>query len=213
MATSPLLDQVIGIMKMSKSLDNYVAVDETPVDMYGKLMSVSDGQIMSYFEYLTDVPTVELAGMAEDLESNALNPMESKKRLAWDVTCQFHDREAADAAQIHFERVVQGRDLPTDIPRFNYTVYLGQIEISGPPGVQESVSSGNPANNLLYMLVGATLASSNREAKTLLEQGAIERIRPDGQSMKLNVHTAVSELNPGDVIRRGKRRFVRLTDS
>ncbi|MCI0901157.1 MAG: tyrosine--tRNA ligase, partial [Chloroflexi bacterium] len=112
----PILVGTDGVQKMSKSLDNYVAVDEEPVDMYGKLMSVPDEQIISYLEYLTDVPSAELAGIARDLESNAINPMEPKKRLAWDVTKQFHDGSAADAAQSHFERVVQRRDLPDDIP-------------------------------------------------------------------------------------------------
>ena len=82
----PILVGTDGVQKMSKSLDNYVAVDESPVDMYGKLMSVSDDQILSYFEYLTDVPMGELAVMATDLASDTLNPMASKKRLAWDVT-------------------------------------------------------------------------------------------------------------------------------
>ena len=80
----PILVGTDGVQKMSKSLDNYVAVDEAPVDMYGKLMSVSDDLILPYFEYLTDVPMMELAAIAKGLASDALNPIESKKRLAWD---------------------------------------------------------------------------------------------------------------------------------
>ena len=84
----PILVGTDGVQKMSKSLENYVGVDEPPIEMYGKLMSVSDDQIMSYFEYVTDVPMEELATIANDLKHYALNPMEPKERLAWDVTSQ-----------------------------------------------------------------------------------------------------------------------------
>ncbi|MDA0264374.1 MAG: tyrosine--tRNA ligase [Chloroflexi bacterium] len=208
----PILVGTDGVMKMSKSLDNYVAVDEPPENMYGKLMSVSDEQIISYMEYLTDFPMAEITTLAGDFKKG-LNPMETKKRLAWDVTRQFHDKEAANAAQAHFERVIQGRDLPEDIPQFNFRAYRAQGLLFGPPEVVEGEASLSPGNMLLQMLVASGLAKSNREAKTLLDQGGIELIKPDGGSTKLTVQSTVSDLNRGDVIRRGKRRFVRLTDS
>ncbi|MCI0864892.1 MAG: tyrosine--tRNA ligase, partial [Chloroflexi bacterium] len=159
----PILVGTDGVQKMSKSLDNYVAVDEEPVDMYGKLMSVPDEQIISYLEYLTDVPSAELAGIARDLESNAINPMEPKKRLAWDVTKQFHDGSAADAAQSHFERVVQGRDLPDDIPE----VSMAELRSQG-------VAGGNEVR-VDDLMLAAGLAPSKAQVKRLLAQGAVER--------------------------------------
>lgn len=197
----PILVGTDGVQKMSKSLDNYVAVDESPVDMYGKLMSVSDEQILAYFEYLTDVPTAELAAMAQDLESNTLNPMEPKKRLAWDVTNQFHDSETANAAQAHFERVVQGRDLPTGIPEMSLTELRSQ-----------GVASGSEVR-VDDLMLAAGLAPSKAQVKRLLAQGAVERIPQGGDPLPVTGGEAGYLLQPGDLLKVGKRRFVRLTDS
>ncbi len=197
----PILVGTDGVMKMSKSLDNYVAVDETPVDMYGKLMSVSDDQIMSYFEYLTDVPMTELSAISKELASNSLNPMEPKKRLAWDVTSQFHDNTAADAAQDHFERVVQGRDIPSDIPEMSLTSLRGQGVVSGK---QVRVDD---------LMLAAGLAPSKAQVKRLLAQGAVERTSQDGKPQPVTGNDAGYLLQVGDLIKVGKRRFVRLTES
>jgi len=197
----PILVGTDGVQKMSKSLDNYVAVDEPPVDMYGKLMSVSDDQILSYFEYLTDVPSAELAAMAKDLASDSLNPMEPKKRLAWDVTRQFHDADAADAAQTHFERVVQGRDIPTDIPEMSFAELRSQ-----------GVAGGNEVR-VDDLMLAAGLAPSKAQVKRLLAQGAVERMSQGGDPMPVTGGEAGYLLLPGDLLKVGKRRFVRLTDS
>ena len=196
----PILVGTDGVQKMSKSLDNYVAVDEAPVDMFGKLMSVSDDLILSYFEYLTDVPTVELAAMAEDLAGNVLNPIEPKKRLAWDVTRQFHDADSADTAQAHFERVVQRKDIPTDIPEMS----LSELRIRG-------VVGGNEVR-VDDLMLAAGLAPSKAQVKRLLVQGAVERTSQDGDSLPVTSGEAGYLLQPGDLLKVGKRRFVRLTD-
>ena len=197
----PILVGTDGVQKMSKSLDNYVAVDEAPIDMYGKLMSVSDDQIMSYFEYLTDVPMEELSAITNDLKNNALNPMEPKKRLAWDVTSQFHHKDAADGAQAHFERVVQGGDVPTDIPEMSVAELRSQ-------GVVE-----NNEGRVDDLMLAAGLAPSKAQVKRLLAQGAVERTSLDGESQPVTGGDAGYLLQPGDVLEVGKRRFVRLTDS
>jgi tyrosyl-tRNA synthetase len=197
----PILVGTDGVQKMSKSLDNYVAVDEPPIDMYGKLMSVSDYQIMSYFEYLTDVPMDELAAITNDLKNDSLNPMEPKKRLAWDVTSQFHDKDAADVAQSHFERVVQGGDVPTDIPEVSLAELRNQ-------GVIE-----NDAVRVDDLMLAAGLAPSKAQVKRLLAQGAVERTSLDGDPQPVTGADAGYLLQPGDLLKVGKRRFVRLTDS
>ena len=197
----PILVGTDGVQKMSKSLDNYVSVDESPVDMYGKLMSVSDDQILSYFEYLTDVPMGELAAMATDLASDTLNPMEPKKRLAWDVTRQFHDAGAADTAQAHFERVVQGRDIPADIPEMS----LDELRNQG-------VAEGTEVR-VDDLMLAAGLAPSKAQVKRLLSQGAVERMPQGGDPLPVTAGEAGSLLQPGDLLKVGKRRFVRLTDS
>ena len=197
----PILVGTDGAQKMSKSLDNYVAVDEPSVDMYGKLMSVSDGQIMSYLEYLTNVPMAELEDISKDLESKALNPMEPKKRLAWDVTRQFHDADSADAAQAHFERVVQGRDLPADIPEISLTELRSQ-----------GVTGGNEVR-VDDLMLAAGLAPSKAQVKRLLSQGAVERISEGEDPQPMTSAEAGYMLQPGDLLKVGKRRFVRVTDS
>ena len=197
----PILVGTDGVQKMSKSLDNYVAVEEAPVDMFGKLMSLSDDQIMSYFEYLTDVPMAELSEISNDLNSDAINPMEPKKRLAWDVTRQFHDSDAADAAQAHFERVVQRRDLPTEIPE----VSLGDLRSKG-------IAEGNKVR-VDDLMLAAGLAPSKAQVKRLLAQGAVERISEGEHPQPVTGGEAGYLLQPGDLLKVGKRRFVRLTDS
>ena len=197
----PILVGTDGVQKMSKSLENYVGVDEPPIEMYGKLMSVSDDQIMSYFEYLTDVPMEELAAITNDLKNDALNPMEPKKRLAWDVTSQFHDKDAADAAQSHFERVVQGGDVPADIPEMSLAELRSQ-------GVIE-----NDTVRVDDLMLAAGLAPSKAQVKRLLAQGAVERTPLDGSPQAVTGSDAGYLLQPGDLLRVGKRRFVRLTDS
>ncbi len=185
----PILVGTDGVQKMSKSLGNYVALEEPPEEMYGKLMSLPDELISSYYEYLTDVPDADIAEMTHAMESETANPMDFKKGLAHRITTTFHDGDAADSAQAHFEQVVQRRDLPDDIPEVALT------EVSGLP--------------IHRLLVQTGLVSSNGEARRLLTQGAVELIRADGQRTTASMGDEPS-LNAGDVVRAGRRRFVRV---
>jgi len=178
-----------GVQKMSKSLGNYVALEEPAQEMYGKIMSLPDQLITSYYEYLTDVPDDDITEMTRTMESETANPMDFKKSLAHRITTTFHDRDAADSAQSQFEQVVQRRDLPDDIPE----VALSEV-------------SGLPINRLLVQI---GLVSSNGEARRLLGQGAVELIRSDGQRVSAAMGEEL-EVNAGDVVRAGRRRFVRL---
>ena len=101
----PILVGTDGVQKMSKSLDNYVGVEEPPDDMFGKIMSLPDNLIVSYFDYLTDSPDEELEEMTRSIQGLTVNPMDLKKRLAQEITEVFHDRQAATAARERFERV------------------------------------------------------------------------------------------------------------
>ena len=195
----PILVGTDGSMKMSKSLDNYVAVEEPPNDMYGKLMSLPDSLILPYLELLTDTPEEELAEVGRNLETQAINPINVKKQLAWDITNQFHSRGSADSAQLNFEKVVQSRDLPDDIPEFALT----------------GIASGDGEGELprwSRFLVDLGLAASTTEAKRLINQSAVEIISPSGGSTILETDSTVGGANPNDVIRVGKRRFVRLVE-
>ena len=201
----PLLVGTDGLMKMSKSLDNYVSVEEPPNDMYGKLMSLPDALIVSYFEYLTDTSDMELADMTRDLEAQSINPMILKKQLALEITGQFHDRDIAQAAQANFEQVVQGRNLPDDIPEFT----LPQPEKLQPENPGGGGVEPRPA---ISLLVATGLAPSNAEAKRLLTQGAVEVVRVSGYTERWDPNQPLKPLRTGDVIKVGKRRFVRLVE-
>ena len=186
----PILVGTDGVQKMSKSLGNYVALEEPPGDMYGKIMSLPDELLLQYFQYLTDVPDAEIAAMGDSIANEESNPMDFKKQLARIITETFHDAQAARAAEAQFERVVQRRDLPGEMPEYS----LAQ--------------AGDMAINRL--LVQAELVASNGEARRLVGQGAVEIIRPGGDRVTIVAGDPTPPLAPGDVIRAGRRRFVRL---
>ena len=186
----PILVGTDGAQKMSKSLGNYIAVEEPPNDMYGKVMSLPDNLIMQYFEYITDVPFGELEEMRHTLEGDSVNPMELKKRLGREITAQFHSPEEARQAEEHFERVVQRREIPEDIKTYNVS--------------QQSASpSGRPTVSITDVLVETGTAGSRGEARRLITQGAVE---VDGQK----VSAQEVEVSDGSIIKAGRRRFVRV---
>ena len=170
----PILVGTDGAQKMSKSLDNYVGVEEPPNDMYGKLMSLPDAQIIPYFENLTDVPDAELSEMSRDMVAQAVNPMDLKKRLAWRITDTFHSTHEADTAQENFQRVVQGRDVPEDIPALSWM-----------PGLRLSA-----------VLVETRLATSSSEAKRLIRQGAVDIIPLAEEPQNRHIGRANSKTRP-----------------
>ena len=181
----PLLVGTDGVQKMSKSLGNYIGVDDHPQDIYGKVMSVPDDLIIDYFTLVTDVENDEIDQMRQALIEVSVNPMELKKRLAREIVRQFYDVTLARDAETKFERVVQRGELPEDILAIDMTA----ID-------QEWFSR---------VLVQANMTSSVSEAKRLISQGAVwkngEQIRDDRM---------VAPLNSGDTLRVGKHRFVRV---
>ena len=198
----PILVGTDGVQKMSKSLDNYVGVEEPPNDMYGKLMSLPDELIVPYFEYLTDAPQEELTSFSSDLAAGSINPMDMKKRLAREITTQFHERAAADAAQENFERVVQRRDLPEEIPEF------------AEPSLD--LSFDGESRRLSNIIVDAGLATSAAEAKRLINQGAVQLITEsagDARTFERDDRASGLGLAHRSVLKVGRRRFVRLINS
>ena len=187
----PLLVGTDGSQKMSKSLGNYIGVDEPANDMFGKTMSLPDALILPYFENLTDVPDEELAEIGRAVNEGSVNPMEVKKRLAGELVTQFYNREAATASREHFERTVQRRVLPDDIASYQLppASQLGDLRLS-------------------RILREAKLVASSSEARRLMEQGAVEV-----NQEKVLADSTASGLRPGDIIRVGRRRAVRLVSS
>ncbi|MCL0095316.1 tyrosine--tRNA ligase [Dehalococcoidia bacterium] len=200
---TPLLVGTDGRMKMSKSLGNCITVEDPPNEMFGRLMSVADHLIMDYFELITDVPDEELVGFRQQLASDSVNPMTLKKRLAWEIVCQFHGRQAAGEAAHRFEKEVQMKEQPDQIPEHVISF--------------ERLSEAATVSGLIYEL---KLAVSRGEAKRLISQGAIE---VDGRRISSDMRIVPGDdlangggdgeeliFRHGGVIRVGKRRWARI---
>ena len=184
----PLLPGTDGVQKMSKSLGNYIGIDEPPNDIFGKTMSLPDDMILPCFENLTDVPDEELSEMRSSLADSGVNPMELKKRLARELVTQFQGAEAAGGAQDYFERTVQEREVPEDIATYRLP----------PRDELESM-------RLSRVMVDAKLAESSSEARRLVDQGAV-RIN----DVKVESDRSASDLRAGDIITVGRRRWLRV---
>ena len=183
----PLLPGTDGVQKMSKSLGNYIGIDESPDEIYGKTMSLPDNQILPYSEYLTDIADDEISEMRAELDAGSVNPMELKKRLARELVAQFHDADAATNAERNFERTVQGGQIPEDIPEF---------ALPAPDALA--------GMRLSRLLVDAGLANSAGEARRLISQGAVQI---DGERVS---EDSAAGIEVGAVLRAGRRRYARL---
>ena len=183
--TMPLLEGTDGAQKMSKSLGNYIGIDEPAPEMFGKIMSISDALMWRYFELLSFRPLAEIAGFRRAVAEGA-NPRDIKFKLAGEIVARFHDVAAAKAAEADFITRFSKHALPEQIP---------EVEIK----VDED---GLPLANLLK---AAGLVASTSEAHRLVSQGAV---RVDGQ----RVADSRRVLPPGfsAVIQIGKRKFARV---
>jgi tyrosyl-tRNA synthetase len=184
--TMPILVGLDGERKMSKSLGNYIGITEAPDQMFGKVMSISDELMWSYYELLTDFPSPVIVRLGEEVSMGVLHPMDAKMQLAHTIVAGFHGEEAAKEAGDEFRLVYRDRKAPTDLPEMKL------------------VWGTRP---LFSVLVETQLASSRSEAERLIKQGAVE---VNGQIEKDVKWTVV--LNPGDLLalRVGKKRFMRV---
>lgn len=189
--TLPLLEGLDGVEKMSKSLGNYIAVEDAPEEMFGKLMSVSDTLMWRYWTLCTDLAPDEVTKLQKSVASGAQHPMDVKFSLARSVTADFHGEGAAAAAEAHFRAIHQRRETPDEI-----------AEIALP-------AAGEPAQ-LVKVLVTAGLAASNAEARRLLQQGGI---RLEGEVVRDPYATVRTSAGSSALVQVGKRRFARLTFS
>lgn len=172
--------------KMSKSWGNAIWLDDEPEDMFGKVMSLKDDLIIEYFTLATSLPMEEITEIKKELDEGR-NPMVVKKTLAHQIVKELNDDEAAGKAQEHFESVFQKQDMTaSDLPTFSLS------DLSANPISAES------------LLVETNLASSKSEAKRLIAEGAVEK---GGEVLDNNDPV---EIEPGDMIRVGKKRFLRF---
>ncbi|MBI2935764.1 MAG: tyrosine--tRNA ligase [Chloroflexi bacterium] len=193
----PLLVGTDGVQKMSKSLENYIAVEDPPNEMYGKVMSLPDTLVLPYFELVTDVAEEELAEMRRSLEHGSVNPMALKKRLAEEITGQFWGDRAAKEAAAWFERVFQRGEVEQAARPISLSLWRTKL------GASEADSLTAVELPIGPILVGENFVSSRAEVKRLVMQGAIE---VDGKTLT----GEKASLRVGSLIRVGKRRFARI---
>lgn len=182
--TMPLLEGLDGVQKMSKSLGNYIGIDEEPKEMYGKAMSIPDELMMRYFMLVTDMSIEEQEDMAKRLESGELHPRDAKMQLARTIVRLYHGEEAALEAEEEFKRVFQQRAMPTDIPEY-------------------AMDAPTEAIFVPQFCTDAGLTASNGEARRSIKAGAF----------KVNGEKYTEEnlkLEDGMIVQVGKRKFVKI---
>jgi tyrosyl-tRNA synthetase len=184
--TVPILEGLDGVQKMSKSLDNYIAVEDTPRDMFGKTMRVSDELMFRYYELLTDITVEDLAKLREDVKSGQKHPRAVKVELGRQLVARFHGEEAGRNAVAEFDRIFVDKGLPDDIP--------------------EKAASPGPVG-ICKLMVDMGLAATNSEARRLIEGRAVEK-----EGEKIADPQMKLDLKSGEkfILKAGKKKFVRV---
>ena len=185
--TLPLLEGTDGIEKMSKSYDNYIALDDSAEDMYGKIMSINDSMIEKYFKLAIFAEKKKVLEVKSLLKDDSINPRDIKKDLAKALVEKYYDENAAEKAEKSFEKVFVKRDNPDDMP--------------------EAILSSE--KSLIDLLLGENLISSKGEGKRLIAQKAIKisgEICDDPNKL-------LSSKDNGAIIKVGKRRFLKIVSS
>ncbi|HHB76358.1 MAG TPA: tyrosine--tRNA ligase [Desulfobulbus sp.] len=184
--TMPLLEGLDGVNKMSKSLGNYIGISESPDDIFGKILSISDELMFRYYELLSDLSMDDIALLKQEMEAGGIHPKAVKVRLARELVTRFHDADAADAAERNFEQVFKKHALPDEIP-------------------EKELTTDDAAVWLPKLLVLAELVKSTSDGRRMITQNAVS---VDG--------TKVTDINTeiparGSVLLQvGKRRICRV---
>jgi tyrosyl-tRNA synthetase len=182
----PLLEGTDGVKKMSKSVGNYIALEDKPGDMFGKVMSISDVLMHRYYELLT---TEDLGGV------KALHPMEAKQALAELLVGRYHGAEAGRQARAEFQQKFQKQEFP-DQPDTHLILTAGDM--------QERSESGAGSIKLIKLIAQTGLVSSNAEARRLIVQGGVE---VDGEKESNPDKLIAFDLNQIRRLKVGKRKF------
>ncbi len=181
--TMPLVEGTDGKLKMSKSYGNYVAFNDPPEEMFGKLMSIPDTLIIKYMKLMTDIPEEEIEDYERRMKNREINPRDVKLKLAYVITEFFHGSEKARKARDEFIRVFSKRELPSE---------MEVVEV-------------DPPVPLVDLLVSIGAASSRSEARRLISQGGV---RLNGEKIT-DIHSKI-DVDSEKVLRVGKRKFFKL---
>ena len=188
--TTPILEGLDGVHKMSKSLGNYIGVYETPREMFGKTMSIPDELMIRYYQLVTNVSVEEIRQLEKGLVDGEVHPRDLKMRLGWEIVRIYHGETEANQAKEEFVRMFQKKEVPDDMPEYSLTELGAETD-----GTIDIVS----------LMINTSVASSRGEARRLIEQGGL---RVNDQ--KVSDGQAVIKLSTGDIIKVGKRKFVKI---
>ncbi|ABI68420.1 tyrosyl-tRNA synthetase [Syntrophomonas wolfei subsp. wolfei str. Goettingen G311] len=180
--TMPILEGTDGVQKMSKSLGNYIGVNEEAYEMFGKTMSIPDELIARYFELLTRVPMNDIQGLQEDMNSGKLNPRDAKIRLAKEIIKIYHNEEEAEKAEEKFRLVFSQRDIPEDIP----VITSSEREVWLPKFLHDN-----------------SMVNSTSDGRRMIKQGAVKVNGEKYQEENLLLQDTM-------VLQVGRRKFCRL---
>ena len=181
--TMPLIEGTDGNLKMSKSYNNYIAFNDTPDDIFGKIMSVPDHLIIKYMTYLTDIPRDKIKDYEDKMKNDKINPRDVKMVLAEEVVKMLYNEEEAQKAKDNFIAIFQKKDMPDDLPEII---------------VQEN-------ETILDIVAKTNVFDSNSEIKRAISQGAI-RINDE----KIDDFKYILDCEDGAVLRVGKKNYFRL---
>ena len=183
--TVPILEGLDGKNKMSKSLDNYVGIDETPNEMFGKIMSISDDLMWRWFDLLSFKSTDEINNLKTE-QNDGRNPRDIKIELAKELISRFHDLKSADLAETNFVNQFQKKNMPDDIEEISFSLSGDSI----------------PLSNLLKE---CGMTKSTSEAIRMIKQGAVRIDEKKVTDLKLLIHSGTSA-----VFQVGKRKFKKI---
>lgn len=187
--TLPIIEGLDGVQKMSKSLGNYIGIDEEPNEIFGKSMSVPDELMLKYYELTTDISNEDLATLKAGLADGSVHPRDAKMNLAQNYVRMFHNEEAGVAAKNHFVTVFQQRALPDDIQEVV---------------VDESLLE-NGQIGLIKLVMTLGFATSTSEARRSIQQGALKINEQKHDDVNASI-----ELSDGDIVQVGKRKFAKI---
>ena len=182
--TLPLLEGTDGIEKMSKSYDNYIAIDDSPEDMYGKIMSINDSMILKYYKLAVFADRDRIESVKLLLEDNSNNPRDIKRSLAKDLVARYYSEEKAKLAEAAFDQIFVKKDNPDNMPSYNLSSEI----------------------NLVDILLSKKLIVSKGEGKRLINQNAV---KVDGKVCD-DINQTISPSDEDIIVKVGKRRFLRI---
>jgi len=184
--TMPLLEGLDGVNKMSKSLGNYIGINEPADEIFGKVMSISDDLMIRYYELLSDMTLADLEKLKSDLKDKSLHPMAAKKALGREIVSRFHGAGAGEAAEENFVKRFKENEIPDEMPQVSYGLADGSVLLA-------------------KAMTDAGLTKSNGEGKRNIEGGGVKL---NGEKVS-NINLELSAAGEY-IVQIGKRRFARI---